>query len=77
MTKELSTRPSTGLGRFFDRDPFHKLQQQNGRSDREFLARMGRRALALGRFHPSLDVSETDEAIQIRVDLARHQTGRS
>ena len=28
MTNELSQRPSTGLRRLFDRDPFQKLQQQ-------------------------------------------------
>ena len=69
MTTELSTRPSTGLSRFFDRDPFRKLQQQMDDLIASFSRELDGGQWPAADFHPSLDVSETEEAIQIRVDL--------
>lgn len=69
MTKELSTRSSTGLGRLFDRDPFHRLQQQMDDLIASFSREWDGGNWLSADFHPTLDVSETDEAIQIKVDL--------
>jgi HSP20 family protein len=69
MTQEVSTRPSTGLGRLFDRDPFHKLQQQMDDLIAGFSREWDGGHWLSADFHPSLDISETDEAIQVRVDL--------
>lgn len=69
MAKELSTRPSTGLGRIFDRDPFQRLQKQMDDLIASFSQEWDGGPWLPADFQPSLDVSETDEAIQIRVDL--------
>ena len=69
MTNERSQRPATGLSRIFDRDPFHKLQQQMDELMASFSREWDGGAWLSADFHPSLDISETDEAVQVRVDL--------
>ncbi len=69
MTSELSTRPSTKLGRLFERDPFHKLQQQMDDLLSSFSRDWDGGHWLSADFHPSMDVSETEESFQIRVDL--------
>ncbi len=69
MTTELSQRPSTGLGRFFDRDPFRSLQQHMDDLISNFSREFDGGQWPAGELRPSLDVSETDDAIQIHVDL--------
>ena len=68
MTTELSTRPSNGMNRLFDRDPFRALQQQMddliGGFSRDW---DGGHWPSVNK--PSLDVSETDNAIEVHVDL--------
>jgi HSP20 family protein len=69
MTTELSTRPSTRLGRMFDRDPFRALQQQLDDLFGSFSSEWDGGGMLAAEFRPSLDVSETDDAIQVRADL--------
>lgn len=69
MTSELSTRPSRGLGRFFDRDPFRSLQQQMDDLMSSFSREWDGGNWTPTDFHPSIDVAETDDAIDIRIDL--------
>ncbi|MBT6158256.1 MAG: Hsp20/alpha crystallin family protein [Planctomycetaceae bacterium] len=69
MTTELSPRPATGLGRFFDRDPFRSLQHQMDDLMASFSREWDGSHWLSTEFHPSIDVSETDDAIEIRVDL--------
>lgn len=68
MTTELSTRPSSRLGRLFDRDPFRTLQEQMDELISSF-SRDWDGGLAPSELRPSLDVSESDDSIQVRVDL--------
>ncbi len=68
MTTELTTRPFTGLRRFFGRDPFRALQEEMD----DLIASFSREwdgGWLSGELQPSLDVAETDEAIEVRVDL--------
>lgn len=69
MTTELPARPFTGLGRYFERDPFRTLQQQMDDLISSFSREGDGGRLTTAEIHPSLDVSETDDAIQVRVDL--------
>lgn len=69
MTNELSQRPASGLRRLFDRDPFHKLQQQMDELIASFSREWDGGNWLSADFHPSIDVSETDESLQVRVDL--------
>ena len=68
MTTSLTTRTPQTLGSFFDRDPFALLQQEmdallgrfrgNGNNDQQLSAIL-----------PSVDLSETNDAVQIRMDV--------
>ena len=69
MTNELSQRPSTGLGRLFDRDPFRTLQQHMDDLISNFSREFDGGQWPSTELRPSIDVSETDEAIQVHVDL--------
>jgi HSP20 family protein len=68
MTTTLPTRISTGLERLLDRDPFRSLQQEMDNLISSFSRDWNGGALPAD-FHPHLDVSETDDAVQVRVDL--------
>lgn len=68
MKSELSTS-ARGLGRLFEHDPFHTLKQQMDNLMASFSREWDGGHGLLADYHPSLDISETDEALQIRVDL--------
>ena len=68
MPSELSTRPAGGLGRFFGRDPFRTLQQDLDELIASFSREWDDGGMA-ATLRPALDVSETDDAIQVQVDL--------
>jgi HSP20 family protein len=69
MTTEVSTRPSNGISRLFERDPFRSLQHQMddliGNFSRDFDGGFWPGSVS----KPLLDISETDTAIEVRVDL--------
>lgn len=69
MPQELSQHPKSGLSRLFDRDPFHRLQQQMDDLIASFSQEWDGGKWISADFHPFLDVSETDEAVHVRVDL--------
>lgn len=68
MTTTLPTRISSGIERLFDRGPFHNLQQEVDNLIASFSREWDGQWLSAG-LRPSIDVSETDNAIQVRVDL--------
>jgi HSP20 family protein len=68
MTTTLPTRISTGLERIFDRDPFRAFQQEMDNLISSFSRDWDGGAVSTD-FCPQLDVSETDDAIHVRVDL--------
>lgn len=69
MATTLPTRISTGLERFFDRDPFRTLQQEMDNLISNFSREWDGGTLTAGEFQPQIDVSESDDAIQVHVDL--------
>lgn len=69
MTTELSTRPAAGLRRFFDRDPFRSLQEEMDDLISNFSRGWDGGDWSSGMLRPALDISETDDSIQVRVDL--------
>lgn len=68
MTTALSTRASRALQPWFSRDPFVSLQQEMDDLLSRFQTdRNGDSPLAL--VSPSVDLSETDDSLQIRMDV--------
>lgn len=68
MTTALSTRASRALQPWFSRDPFVNLQQEMDDLLSRFQTdRNGDSPLAL--VSPSVDLSETDDSLQIRMDV--------
>lgn len=68
MTTSLTTRTPQTIRSFFDRDPFALLQQEMD----ELLGRFrgnGNGGQQLSAILPSADVSETNDAVQIRMDV--------
>lgn len=68
MTTSLTTHTPQTIRSFFDRDPFALLQQEMD----ELLGRFRGKANGdqqLSALSPSADVSETDDAVQIRMDV--------
>jgi HSP20 family protein len=68
MTTTLPARTSWGLRPFFSRDPFRALQDEMddliGQFETEWNGDLPSRVTA-----PSLDLSETDDSLQVRMDM--------
>ena len=67
MPGTLSTRASQGLQRLLERQPFHALQEELDELLGRFSAEWDGRPL-VGSHVPSMDVSETDSGIEVRLD---------
>jgi HSP20 family protein len=68
-TTSLPTRISRGLEPFFRRDPFRALQQEMDEMLSRFSYDWNGGELLTQAAAPSLDLSETDNALEIRMDL--------
>lgn len=68
MATELSTRPA-GLRRIFDRDPFRSLQEEVDELIANFSRGWEGGDWSTGMLRPAVDISETDNSIQVQVDL--------
>ena len=69
MATELSTRPASGLRRLFDRDPFRSLQEEMDELIANFSRGWEGGDLSSGMLRPAVDISETDDSLQVCVDL--------
>jgi len=68
MAKQLPPKTSRGLSPWFSREPFRTLQEEMDDLISRFSADWNGEPFA-GMTAPSVDLSETDEALQIRMDL--------
>ncbi len=68
MTETLPTKVSKSLRPLFSREPFHTLREEMDDLIGRFSADWGGEWLAK-EFSPSMDLAETDESLQIRVDV--------
>jgi len=68
MNTELSTRISRRLAPFFSREPFHALQQEMDDLINRFSAGWNTE-WAGGVSVPSIDLTETDKSVEVRMDL--------
>ena len=68
MATTLPTRISRTLEPFFDRDPLRALRREMDDLMRRFSLEWDEDWLP-AEFHPSLDISETDEMMEVRMDL--------
>jgi HSP20 family protein len=68
MSKNLPAKTSRGLASWFERDPFRALREEMDDVLSRFSGGWEGGPLALERL-PSLDLSETDNEIQVKVDL--------
>lgn len=69
MTTALSTRASQALSPWFNRDPFALLQQEMDDLLTQFRTAGAGNGATLAVLSPAVDVSETNDAIQIRMDV--------
>jgi HSP20 family protein len=68
MTTSLPARTSRGLRSFFEGDPLRSLQEEMDSLLSRFSQDWGGDWLPRG-YAPSLDLSESDEAVQVRMDV--------
>lgn len=69
MSTALSTRVSQALSPLFNRDPFALLQQEMDELLGRFREGGNGNGLSPALISPSVDLSETDDAVQIRMDV--------
>lgn len=68
MSTELSTRPSGGLTSWFSRDPFRTLRDEMDSMLSRYATDWEGGWLA-GERVPSIDLSESDESLEVKMDL--------
>ena len=69
MNTAITKRPTSGLTRFFERDPFHTLQQEMDELIANFSRDWDGSPWTAAEPRPALDISETANDIQVHVDL--------